>query len=363
MLLAYLDGRSESIAAVVYRHPAVDHTCASLHGGTPLPRTPLPQTPFPLPLRHLLDALILGDNAAMDDLHIFGASGAVGSFLIAQLLSEQHSATAWTHRTPTAAANAGDCVNWCQIDLWRDVDPSPATIIISAGPLDAFASWLKRVDTPRLQRIVALSSMSIVSKRDSADPDERALAERLQHAEQSLRDTCAARAIAWTILRPTLIWGASRDLSLTPLYRFAQRFKFLPVPWSSGGQRQPVHAADVATAIRSALHSAASTGKEIALGGGEVLPVALMWRRVAHCARAIQLSLPSCSMKLASHALGVRGHALRGAMQRWALDQHVENAVAREMLAEWHPRGFRPLPSDFEASALISTSSNHSRKT
>jgi nucleoside-diphosphate-sugar epimerase len=298
----------------------------------------------------------------MDDLHIFGASGAVGGFLIARLRAEQHPAIAWTHRTPAPAADAGDCIAWRRIDLWRDTNPTAAATLISAGPLDAFVAWLQRVDTPRLQRIVALSSMSIISKRDAADPDERAVAERLQRGEQSLRDICAARGIAWTILRPTLIWGASRDLGLTPLYRFARRFGFLPLPWSMGGQRQPVHAADVATAIQLALSSAASISKEIALGGGEVLPVALMWRRVALCARAFQLPLPLWSMRLASHALGARGYALRSALQRWALHQHVDNVAARELLAGWEPRSFRPLPSDFDAHAQLDASSIRSRQ-
>jgi nucleoside-diphosphate-sugar epimerase len=285
----------------------------------------------------------------MDDLHIFGASGAVGSFLIARLRAEQRLATAWTHRTPAPAADAGDSITWRRIDLWCDTDPSSAATVISAGPLDAFAAWLQRVDTPRLQRIVALSSMSIVSKRDNIDPDERSVAERLQRAERSLRDTCAARGIAWTILRPTLIWGASRDLSLTPLYRFARRFKFLPVPWSAGGQRQPVHAADVAAAAQLALSSAASISKEISLCGGEVLPVAQMWRRVAQSARAFQLPLPLWSMQLASHALGIRGAALRAALQRWSQDQVVDGTGLGETLPGWRPKGFGPTAHDFAA--------------
>ncbi|MDZ4811999.1 MAG: hypothetical protein SGI99_05200 [Pseudomonadota bacterium] len=283
--------------------------------------------------------LNLRDNAAMDRLHIFGSSGAVGRFLLARLRVEQRVAIAYSHRSSVYAYIAGDTIQWRQLDLWRDADASSATTIISAGPLDAFTSWLARVDTPDLRRVVALSSMSVEAKRVSLDPYERDLAARLHGAEQHLRDTCSARSIEWTILRPTLIWGAARDRSLTSLYRFGRRYGFVPVPNTAGGLRQPVHAADVADACRSALSCPASAGTLISLGGGERLSAAEMWLRVAKAADARNLRVPHWLLRMGSNTL-------RPTLQRWHNDQVAECATAMT-LPNWQPRSFLPMRADF----------------
>ncbi len=282
----------------------------------------------------------------MDELHIFGASGAVGSFLLARLRVEQRCAMAYSHRVSLPSDHHDDPLRWRQLDLWRDADPSHATTIISAGPLDACAAWLARVDTPMLRRIVALSSMSIEAKRDAADAAERDVAERLLGAEHSLRQTCAERGIAWTLLRPTLIWGAAQDRSLTPLFRFGRRFGFVPVPSVAGGSRQPIHAADVADACLSTLHGSICASRIIPLGGAERLSVADMWIRVARAATARPLRMPIGLMRAGGGLLGTRGRALRAVLQRWHNDQVAESNLA-ELLPEWRPRGFAPVATDF----------------
>lgn len=309
-------------------------------------RKPLPKN------RTTLGGGILDDNSGMDELHVFGASGVVGSFLLQRLQSESAQAIAWSHRSVAPLDEMGSAHEWRQLDLWRDATASSASQIISAGPLDAFSSWLMRVDTPKLHRVVALSSTSIDNKEDSVDPGERALALRLRDAEMQLRNTCAARGIAWTILRPTLIWGAGRDVSLTPLYRFARRFGFVPVPTAIGGLRQPVHAIDVANACVVALHARDSVGAVIALGGNERLAVSEMWSRVAFAAQARRLSLPIWMLHAGSRALGQRGPALRVALQRWFNDQIADTTSAAERLPGWSPLGFAPASADFELRAM-----------
>jgi nucleoside-diphosphate-sugar epimerase len=144
-------------------------------------------------------------------------------------------------------------------------------IAISLGPLDAFADWLERYPESTLQRAIALSSMSAISKQDSNEAGERALAQRLCEAETRIQRIGASRAIACTLFRPTLIYGAGRDRSLTPIARFAQRWRMLPIPLGADGLRQPVHAADLAQACLAVLENPLTYGKTYALGGGERL--------------------------------------------------------------------------------------------
>jgi hypothetical protein len=57
--------------------------------------------------------------------------------------------------------------------------------------------------------------------------------------------------MGWTILRPTLIYGAGIDRSITPIVQRALRLRLFPIPLA-GGLRQPVHADDIARAVVAA---------------------------------------------------------------------------------------------------------------
>jgi nucleoside-diphosphate-sugar epimerase len=205
----------------------------------------------------------------MQRILLFGASGAVGGFLL-PLLQDHYDVLPVSRalRPGWLRGNLNDAGG-----AWPD-----AAIVISLGPLDAFARWLERqAATPR--RVIALSSMSAESKYISPDPAEHALAERLRDAEKRVFAYASARGSAATIFRPTLIYGAGTDRSLAPIARFARRWRVLPVPVGADGQRQPVHAADLAKACAAVIACPAAYGKTYELGGGERLRFdALLWR-------------------------------------------------------------------------------------
>jgi nucleoside-diphosphate-sugar epimerase len=221
---------------------------------------------------------------------IFGATGAVGGFLLPRLLATGAQVHAVSRNAP---AQAAEHVSWIQGDLAGDLPlPAAADCIVSLGPLDTFAGWFERSATPGVRRVIALSSMSAETKRTSHDPAERALAERLRAAETRLIAAADARAIAWTVFRPTLIYGDGRDRSLAPIARFARRWRVMPVPISARGLRQPVHAADLAQATVAAIDCAASFSQIYALGGGERLPFDDLLRRLRAAIPGVVLPLP-----------------------------------------------------------------------
>jgi len=100
----------------------------------------------------LLDSSALGTDSAatMRTVLVFGASGAVGGFLLPQLR---------THYK-VLPVSRGKRSDWIRGDLYDPGVHWPAAdVVISLGPLDAFAAWLRRqIDPPR--RVIALSSMS-----------------------------------------------------------------------------------------------------------------------------------------------------------------------------------------------------------
>lgn len=282
----------------------------------------------------------------MPPLQVLGASGAVGGCLLKRILEQEQEVIACS-RSPTSSGRVkGPGIHWRQVDLWRDRGHTGARAIVSLGPLPGLVDWLERIETPVLTRVVALSSMSITSKQSSDDQAERALAEQLAEAEAGLFALASERGFAATVLRPTLIWGAGADRSLTPLYRRARCLRLLPLPREAGGLRQPVHADDVAAACLRALTARASAKRTIELGGGERLCVREMWRRVLMLAGAWPLPLPLTQFQRLAALPWVGSLALYQALSRWTKDQTADNTLASELLGH-APRAFAPSRSDF----------------
>lgn len=269
----------------------------------------------------------------MATLLVIGGTGAVGGFLLERLVAAGHLVHALSRSAP--APRRG--VAWIHGELSAMPALPPFEAIVCAGPLDQFAAWLDMAAPPGLRRVVALSSMSAASKQDSADPAERELAQRLIAGEQRLMQRCEILDATWTLLRPTLIYGAGMDRSLTPLARLARRYRVFPRLPGATGLRQPVHADDVAAACVAAL--AGGAGQVFELGGGERLSYAQMLERVhASLGRpAISLPLPISLLRLAAR-LGGRG---RGMVQRLTQDLVADNRAAEAVIG-YRPRPFRP---------------------
>lgn len=277
---------------------------------------------------------------------VIGASGAVGRFLLPRLRAADHDILALS-RTERVSR---DGVRWLRGGL-DDAFVAPAVeSVICVGPLDQFVVWLERAQTRALRRVVALSSMSADSKRDSLAGVERELAQRLAASEQRLALRCDAGSVAWTVLRPTLIYGAGVDRSLSPIARWAWRTRLFPVLAQASGLRQPVHADDVAAACVAALTDAAR-GRVLPLGGGERLSYAAMLDRVragVGCA-TVPLPLRINLLRFVTRITGRGG----GMVQRLTRDLVADNAAAQTLL-DWSPRPFHPGPECWKAAPVPS---------
>ncbi|TAN05462.1 MAG: NAD-dependent epimerase/dehydratase family protein [Rhodanobacteraceae bacterium] len=265
---------------------------------------------------------------------VCGASSQIGYFLLPELVHAGARVLALSRR-PRAATPG---VAWLQGALPR---PPEAVDVVesvcSFAPLEALAAWIDSGAATGLQRVVATSSMSAESKQASPVAAEREVSRRLRDGEAVLARACERRGIAGTVLRPTLIYGAARDRSLTPLARRAARWRVFGLPTGTG-LRQPVHAADVATAVLRALDGAAA-GHVIPIGGGERLPASEMFTRV-------RTSLPFATLPVVVPAWVVAAGTrmlppLRGPLARLSHDLIADNAEL-ERLLDVHPRGFRP---------------------
>jgi len=270
---------------------------------------------------------------------VFGATGPAGRAVLERLRGGAARVFA-VSRSAAAADVAGPTV-WIRGDLNGAVAALPATIevILSLGPLDAFAGWFERHAPAGTRRVVALSSMSAQSKQASTDPAERELALRLRAAEQRLAGAAQARGVAWTVLRPTLLYGDGRDRSLAPIARFMRRWHVAPIPFGAVGLRQPLHVGDLAAAVLAAVDSDAAAGQIYPLGGGERLRFVDLMRRLRHAVPGfvLPLPLPLIALRLAQRSGATVFNAAAIARLRVALV--ADNAAATRDLGHV-PRAF-----------------------
>ena len=276
---------------------------------------------------------------------VIGADSLVGRPLVPLLAQTARGVLACSRQAALVAEPVQGGVH-----LHRTGAPLPAGSAVVRGwitlcPLwavpDQFA-WLERLGAAH---VVALSSMSAVTKVASPDASERALAARLTAAEARLRSWAADRGIRLTLLAPTMIYDGRTDGNVAAIAAWVRRFGWFPLCGPALGLRQPVHAGDVAAACLAAIDRRPAQAR-YPLSGGEALPFRELVERVCRAhglvPRTLRLPLWAWSVAAAlARGLGFAGGATVGMARRMNEDLSCDHAAAEADLG-FHPRPFDP---------------------
>ncbi|WP_312325229.1 NAD-dependent epimerase/dehydratase family protein [Stenotrophomonas sp.] len=268
---------------------------------------------------------------------VSGATSQIGRYLLARLSQSGVPVVAISRRAQPPMVGVqwrvGDLESvlaGCSGERWQ--------AIISFSPMGAWSHWLAGQTEAPAPRIIATSSMSVVTKQDSSQPDEQHVVAQLQAGEQGLAMQAARLGMHCTLFRPTLIYGAGIDRSLTPIVSRARRLRLFPIPMAHG-MRQPVHADDIAQAVLAALASDAAAGRVLEIGGGERLDYLRMFQRV-HASLGggtLPLYLPGWALRLLAAAVP----RARGPVSRLQQDLVADNSALVALLGI-QPRPFQP---------------------
>jgi nucleoside-diphosphate-sugar epimerase len=153
------------------------------------------------------------------------------------------------------------------------------------------------------------------------------------------------------LLRPTLVYGAGRDHTLTRIASLAQRWGRFVLPRNANGLRQPVHVDDLAEAAFACCEVDATAGQAYALPGGERLPYRDMVMRVLAVLDPppplVEVPAPLFTLALlGARALGKIGGFGDAAVARMRSDLVFDAGAATRDFA-YAPRRFRPTAAMF----------------
>ena len=170
-------------------------------------------------------------------------------------------------------------------------------------------------------------------------PAEREISRQLRDGEAALAAACARHGCAWTVLRPTLVYGAGLDKSLTPIARRAMRLRLFPLPAGRACASRCMPTISRRRCWRRWSCPAAG-GRILPIGGGERLPAGEMFARV----RAQPAARHACRCRCRRGCCVWRRQLLprlRGPLSRLDADLVADNDELQRLLGV-HPRPFQP---------------------
>lgn len=215
-----------------------------------------------------------------DAIFVTGATSIIGSLLVPML--HEHGVPVRTLGRNPGAGKASD--SWHFIDLadrTLDLPEIEVRALIHTASLWLLPGWLEKFHACGVRRVIAFSSTSRFTKQASSSSIELAVVNKLIAAEDHVAAECERLGMAWTIFRPTLIYGgADGDRNVADIARLILKIGFFPLLGNASGLRQPVNARDLATACVQSLAAPASYNKAYNLSGGETLAYVDMVRRI-----------------------------------------------------------------------------------
>ena len=212
---------------------------------------------------------------------VTGGSGFLGRFVLSEAAMRGHGCVALA-RSPSAA----------QAVAARGAEPL-------AGDLDDPAGLARAFAAAKCDALVNLASLgfghapAIVAAATGAGLDRAVfvsttavstgLAAPTKAVRLAAEELIRASPLAWTILRPTMIYGAPGDRNLSRLLALLAGTRRLPlgrtgrpvpVPGGGGGLQQPVHVVDLAGAVLAAAERPQTAGECYDVAGPEPLTFA-----------------------------------------------------------------------------------------
>lgn len=198
---------------------------------------------------------------------VTGATGFTGSMTVPLLLSAGYQVTCLYRASSDRSVLPQPEINWVLGDvadrygLTEAMKSSDTLVNIASlgfGHADAIVA---AAEDAGINRAIFISTTAIFTQLSASSK-----AVRLE-AEETIKNS----SLAYTILRPTMIYGSSRDRNIWRLIRWLKTIPVIPVMGNGNYLMQPVYVGDVAQAIILSLNSERTIAKCYNIAGGHPL--------------------------------------------------------------------------------------------
>lgn len=182
---------------------------------------------------------------------ITGATGFTGSRLVPLLLQNGFQIRCLVRPSSDRSPLASPEIEWVTVDI-SDTDALSASMqgtdllvnLVSLGFGHA-DSILRAAQNAGVKRSIFVSTTAIFTHLDANSKSVRIDAER----------AIESSGLAYTILRPTMIYGSARDRNMWRLIQYMRYSPMIPIFGDGNSLQQPIYVEDVARAILACLHA------------------------------------------------------------------------------------------------------------
>jgi uncharacterized protein YbjT (DUF2867 family) len=232
---------------------------------------------------------------------VTGATGFTGPFVVRELSARFPAARirCFVRATSRREALAATGVEYAEGDLHeattvaRALEGADTLVNVASLGFDWVDPLFEAIAASRLARGVFVSTTAILTRLAVRSRSQR------EHGEALVR----ASRLAWTIVRPTMIYGTPGDRNIARLIRFVDRSPIVPVI-APDALQQPVHVEDVARGVVAAVARDASAGRVYTLSGREPMTFEALVRETVAAVgkRRLVLRMPFAPVLAAARA-------------------------------------------------------------
>lgn len=275
--------------------------------------------------------------------HVTGASGFLGGYVVPALVERGHEVTALARSAEAAARVSclgarpiiGDLDDPESLDAAFGASREAVLVSLASLGFGHAPAIVAAAEEAGIKRAVFVSTTAIFTRLDPPSKRVRVGAE----------DAIRASRLRWTIIRPTMIYGAPGDRNMWRLLRLLRRVPVVPAPAGGRTLQQPVHVADLAAAIVSASERDTAAGKAYDIAGPEAISLREVLRAASAAVgrRGWTIPLPTAplvrTLRVCERA-GLHLPVKAEQIERLAEDKVFDIEAARRDL-DFEPRPFR----------------------